>query len=105
MFATFWKWIRIIGGIVIAVGTAIVALVFLRDKGKKTVEDTREVETEGRITQGLAEAARLEQERKDKEAQIAKTAEDAKKKLEESQNKPEKPGDVGKVADDLTKNW
>ena len=104
--STIWKWVKIIAGAVFAIGMAVVGFIFLRGKdGKPPVDPSRVTDAEGRISHDQEAIADQDGKIHDQEGVIDQTAEDARRRAEENENRPEQPGDAGKISDDLNRNW
>lgn len=104
MFASIWKWIKIVVGVLLAVGLAIITLGAVR-KGKLAPVPPKVGEAEHKADVDTAAAAKLDKDRQDKEGEIVTAAEDTKTALQDIENRKEQPGDAKKAAEDLKKVW
>lgn len=102
-------WFKFIGGAIIAIGITILIFYKLMGKSKRKAqidEKIRELEAiDAKTEANKQELERLRKEAEDIQKDIEDTNRRYAEKLKDLKHEPEKPGDAGKAADDLTKNW
>jgi len=104
-----WMWCKWIGGAIVAIGVLILFYSLIGGKSKQKAEIKQKI----KVIEAIDKKTEVDKQKliqlQEQANQVQKSIEDANKRAAEALaklgKKKEEPGDAGKAADELEKNW